>query len=61
MPKADPKYAEIDNEYRRKINNPGAFERFQERAAIIEFEGDVDAKTAAALAFRDVKRNPAGY
>ncbi len=53
----DPKYIKLDEKYRKKLFTEIDFFIFQERAALMEFEGRMNAEEAAELAFIDtIKR-----
>ena len=51
------KYKELDELYRRKLFFGIDFHKFEERAAIMEFDGNMKAELAATLAFNDITKN----
>lgn len=51
------KYKELDEIYRRKLFFGIDFYEFEERAAIMEFDGYMKAELAATLAFNDITKN----
>jgi hypothetical protein len=53
------KYKDLDEIYRRKLFFGIDFYEFEERAAIIEFDGNMKAELAATLAFNDITKNHA--
>ena len=53
----DEKYKLIDEMYSRKLFNGIDFNEFEERAAIMEFDGNMKAELAATLAFNEITKN----
>jgi hypothetical protein len=51
------KYKELDEMFKRKLFFGIDFYEFEERAAIMEFEGNMKAELAATLAFNDITKN----
>ena len=51
------KYKELDEIYRRKLFFGIDFYEFEERAAIMEFDGNMKAELPATLAFNDITKN----
>jgi len=47
----------IDEMYSRKLFNGIDFYEFEERAAIMEFDGNMKAELAATLAFNEITKN----
>ena len=47
----------IDEMYSKKLFNGIDFYEFEERAAIMEFDGNMKAELAATLAFNDLTKN----
>lgn len=53
----DERHKLIDEMYSRKLFNGIDFYEFEERAAIMEFDGNMKAELAATLAFNDITKN----
>jgi len=53
----DEQHRLIDEMYSRKLFNGIDFYEFEERAAIMEFDGNMKAELAATLAFNDITKN----
>lgn len=51
------KYIELDEIYQRKLFNGIEFHEFEERAAIMEFDGNMSSEVAAGLAFNEIIKN----